>query len=227
MLWRGPFGGGAASGKQGSTVASHNRFGQYLRARTTPTNPATAQQQAVRNAVKSLTTRFQETLTNNQRIDWQTYANNVTMPNALGDAVAMTALNMYTRSNTGRQQASQTTIDAAPTQMDLGTFTGPTLTLGANSYNGTITFAATDAWNATSSALTGMLLYTSRTQAGSINFFKGPYRFCARVNGTSGSATVTLPFTAGPTTNKTFFQVRVTRTDGRLSSAFTGFTFPV
>ena len=219
MLWRGPFGGGAASGAQGSTVASHNRFGENLRARTTPVNPATSQQQAVRNAVKNYAGQYQATLTSAQRQAWQTYANNVTMLNKLGDAVQMTGINMFTRNNTPRQQASQTTILAAPTTMSLGTFTTPTIALGVATLNGTITYAAADPWVGTSSSVAGMLIYASRQQSPSINFFKGPYRFAAKVNGTSGSATFTLPFIAGPTTNQTFFQMRVAFSDGRLSSA--------
>lgn len=227
MLWRGPFGGGAAAGAQGSTVASHNRFGQYLRARTTPTNPATSQQQAVRNAVKNLTSAYQNTLTTNQRTAWQTYANNVTTLNRLGDGVNMTALNAYSRSNTSRQQASQTTINDAPVTFDLGSFTTPTITLGAASFNGTVTFSATDPWVTGTSSSSGMLIYASRQQAPSINFFKGPYRFAAKVNSTTGSATFTLPFIAGPSTNKTFFQIRTAFTDGRLSSAQQLAVFPV
>lgn len=226
MLWRGPFGGGAAAGAQGSTVASHNRFGQYLRARTTPTNPATTQQQAVRNAVKNLTAAYQSTLTANQRTAWQTYANNVTTTNRLGDPVNLTALNMYARNNTPRQQAAQTTINDAPVVMNLGSFTTPTITLGAATFNGTLTFAAADAWVATSSSASGMLIYASRQQAPSVNFFKGPYRFAAKANSTTGSATFTLPFIAGPTTNRTFFNLRVAYTDGRLSSAQQLAVFP-
>lgn len=227
MLWRGPFGGGAASGAQGSTVASHNRFGQYLRARTTPVNPASSQQQAVRNAVKNLTASYQNTLTTNQRTAWQTYANNVTSLNRLGDGVNMTALNAYTRSNTSRQQASQTTIQDAPTTFDLGSFTTPTITLGAGTFNGTVTFSAADAWATGTSSTSGLLIYASRQQAPSINFFKGPYRLAAKVNSTTGTATFTLPFIAGPSTNKTFFQLRAAFTDGRLSSAQQLAVFPV
>lgn len=227
MLYRGPMGGGAASGSAGALVASHNRAGQYLRARTTPTNPGTSQQQAVRNAVKNLSAAYQTTLTANQRTAWQTYANNVTFLNALGDGMNITAINAYSRSNTSRQQASQTTVNDAPVTMNLGSFTTPTITLGAASFNGTITFNASDPWVNGTTSTGGMLIYASRQQAPSINFFKGPYRLAAKVNSTAGTATFTLPFIAGPSTNKTFFKLNVAFTDGRYSSAQTLAAFPV
>ncbi|GAI27992.1 unnamed protein product, partial [marine sediment metagenome] len=50
------YGGGVldARGSIGGQVHSKNRFGSYIRARTTPVNPQTNRQDAVRVAVSSL-----------------------------------------------------------------------------------------------------------------------------------------------------------------------------
>lgn len=226
MLVRGVFGGGAASGSSGSQVASHNRFGQYLRARTTPTNPGSSFQTAIRNSFRTLSTRWGSTLTAAQRSAWETYAANVPMENALGDAIFLTGINMYCRSNASRLQAGMTLIDAAPTTFNLGSLTAPTLTLQGGTTAGTLTFTAADDWNASASTITGLLLYAGRPQSPSINFFKGPFRLVGRVNSTAGTATVVMPFNNGPTTGKVFWFCRVSRSDGRLTSDFPASSVP-
>lgn len=229
MLWRGPLGQGAASGAMGAIVASHNSGGQYLRARTTPTNPASSFQTAVRNAVKTLTSRWQETLTAAQRLGWQVYADNVEVSNALGDAIHLSGIAMYVRSNVPRLQAGLTTIDAAPVQFDLGSASNVTLTLGAGTTAGTLTFDSANMFAGANNANTSLLLYSSRPQAQSINFFKGPFRLAGSVAGTNttGTATITMPFNNGDTRNRTFYQIRVSRADGRLTSTFPGSGVPV
>jgi hypothetical protein len=62
-----------ASGSIRGLTASHNRGGQYFRGRTIPTNPNSVFQQAVRNNLSVLQTRFLSTLTAAQRLAWTTY----------------------------------------------------------------------------------------------------------------------------------------------------------
>lgn len=221
MKWRGPIGGGAASGAVGAYVASHNKGGQYLRARTTPTNPSSSFQVIVRNGVKSLSNRWQTVLTSAQRSAWSVYASNVPVLNTLGDSINLTGMNMYVRSNTPRVQGSMAIVDDAPVDFNLGSATTPTLTLGAGTSTGTLTYAAAD-FVGNANASTSMLLYTSRPQARSIIFFKGPYRFAGKILGTATgpSATFTLPFANGGTNNIVYGQIRISRSDGRLTSTF-------
>lgn len=218
MLWRGPVGGGAASGKVGSYVASHNKGGQYLRARTTPTNPNTSQQQAIRNAVTTLSTRYVETLTAAQRTGWQTYAANVSMTNALGDQINISGISMYIRSNSSRLQAGLSTIDAAPTTFDLGSVPSGTLTTAAAGSTGTLTIGA----GGGSAGEGTLLLYISRAQNGSVLSFNGPYRLAGSSVSTAGFYIFTLPFAAGPTGSRLYFRFRISRVDGRLSGDFSG-----
>lgn len=221
MLFRGPLGGGAASGKMGALVASHNKGGQYLRARTTPTNPATPQQQEVRNGVRTLSPGYSTSLTDAQRLSWQTYGENVTKKNRLGDAIKLSGIAHYARSNVPRIQAGLPIVSDAPSVFDLGDTGSPgTLTIGANASTGTFTYNQSDNWSAGGST-NNLLLYVSRPQNIGRRFFKGPFQLAATIPGgsTTGSATFTLPFPSGPTgTQRIFAQYRITRDDGRLSS---------
>jgi len=224
MLWRGPMGGGAASGKVGSMVASHNSGGQYVRSRTTPTNPNSVFQQEVRNAVRSLTTRW-VTLDPEARDGWETYAANVAVVNRIGDTIHISGIAHYVRSNTPRVQANLPIIDDAPQQYDLGEVQGTVIQFSPSSDGtGTLTLDPTADWitSATGSE-NSMLVYLSRPQNLSVNFFKGPYRFTEEINSvtaSTGTATFALPFTPAAIINQIYGYVRITRGDGRLSSDF-------
>lgn len=214
-----------ASGSIRGITASRNRGGTYFRGRTSPVNPATAAQQVVRNALTSLVGFWTTVLTSTQRTNWKTYADNTPSTDSLGNSVVLTGQNMYIRSNTPRIQASLPTIANAPTTYDLGSFTMPTLTLTAGAGTATLAYAGADAW-ATEGTTSAMLVYTSPPQNPSINFYKGPYKYAGKITGTAGSATLTLPVSAGASGSKTFFQVTVTRSDGRLSSPLRGSAAP-
>lgn len=209
-----------ASGSVGGLTASHNRGGMYFRSRAIPVNPATAAQVAIRNAMSVLATAWQETLTAAQREAWTTYAENVLLPDSLGEPRNVGGVGMYVRSNVPRIQVGLPRVDDGPTTFDQGTFTLPTPTVTAGSpATLSLVFDNTDAWANEDDA--ALLVYGSREQAASINFFKGPYRFGGMVEGDgttapTSPATPALPF-AGTAGNAMFLQVRVTRADGRLS----------
>jgi hypothetical protein len=194
----------------------------YIRARTVPTNPSTAKQELVRSIFGSLTNVWFSTLTNDQRESWKTYSDNVTIVNTLGEPIKIGALPQYVRSNTSRIQAGMTRVDDAPAAFNIGEFTDPTLgVVDASAGTASVAFTNTDDW--AGEAGSSMLLYFSRPQNSTINFFKGPFQYAGRINGAvsppSSPATINLPF-AVAAGQKVFMQVRVSRADGRLSSTF-------
>lgn len=71
------------SGKQGSTVASHNRFGPYMRNRTIPVNTNTASQQNARNNLSSASKAW-KALTAAQRAAWIAAATTILLYDRLG-----------------------------------------------------------------------------------------------------------------------------------------------
>lgn len=219
-----PLLGDQLSGSLAGITASHNRGGVYFRQRAIPVNPATPQQVAVRGFMVTLTTAWVQTLTQAQRDAWDLYALQVLLPDALGDPRNVGGIGMYVRSNVPRLQAGLPRVDPGPTVFALPTFTDPAIASITAPDALSLTFSDADGWaNLDDSA---MLVYGSRPQNESINFFKGPYRFAGAILGlTAGPPTspaaIVMPFvlTAG---QKAFVQARVTLADGRLSGTFRG-----
>lgn len=211
------------SGSLGGIVASHNKGGPYFRNRAIPTNPSTAFQQTLRNAMTVLTAAWNDDLTPAQRIAWQTYADNVPLTNRIGEARNVSGQNMYVRGNIVASQTGLPRQNNAPIVFNLGSFTEPTFLIADQTGQAlSIGFTAADDWaNEDDSA---MLVFVSRPQNPSINFFKGPYRFSGRIDGDSVTppttpASIPAPFfiTAG---QRVFIQIRVCRADGRLTGVF-------
>ena len=61
---------GSMSGKVGGLVASHNRYGAYLRNHVIPVNRNTERQDQVRSIFSFLGTRFKTELTTTQVASW-------------------------------------------------------------------------------------------------------------------------------------------------------------
>jgi len=212
----------AVSGSIGGITYAHNQGGMYARGRAIPTNPNTVQQQALRNAVGQLTTAWSQTLTQANRDAWATFAANVPILDVLGVPRTIPALSWYVKANSLRLQSGLSRIDAGPVVFELATLSLPVITLTPAAGTASMAFTNTDAWaNEVGGAL---LVYASRAQQNTINFFNGPYQYAGRVNGAgtppTSPATITLPFVTGPAGSKQFFRVVAVRADGRPSSPF-------
>ena len=210
------------SGSIGGMTGSHNRGGQYLRARTIPTNPGTPQQNSIRQFVADLVNLWNSTVTALQRDAWDTYAVNVAFVNRLGDQTFLSGLNQYVRSNVPRLQAGLPRVDDAPVIFNTGEFTQTAIGFSAAANDILLNFTAADAWANEDDA--GMLVYGSRPKNATVNYFKGPYRFATAVLGDAitpptspDTSTNPFPFILG---QKLFAYVRVSRADGRLSTLF-------
>ena len=212
-----------ASGSVGGLTFSHNQGGLYTRARSIPTNPATAFQVAVRNFVTQLANNWGSVLTAAQRTEWRIYNENVQFPDAFGDPRSIGAMPNYVRSNVARLQAGLARVDTGPAIFNTGEFSPLTFTVDAATDDVDVAFDNTDDW--ASEVGSALLLYASAPQSPTIDFYKGPYRFAGLVAGAAvpptSPATILLPF-AVVAGQKIFFQARVTRADGRLSGTFRG-----
>lgn len=211
---------GPASGKLAGIVASHNAGGQYFRQLVIPTDPASVQQQTVRNAVVNLSNRWVNNLTVAQRLAWSVYGQNVTLTNRLGDQINISGIAQYIRSNVSRRQDSNLSrVDSAPTTFDTGDFNEATGVATEASQQVAVAFTEADDWVGEDDA--GMMLYVSRPQNPTVNFFKGPYRFAGTILGDSVTPPTTPTAIAVPFAvvagQRLHCYVRVTRADGRLS----------
>jgi hypothetical protein len=219
----------AGSGSVGGLTLSRNRGGMYLRARATPTNPNTPAQQAVKSAMGQLASLWRNVLTDDQRKAWDLYAENVPLPNPLGDPRNVGGLGMYVRSNVIRIAsgvAGLVRVDDAPIIFNLGDV-GVITVITATAATDVVSmgFDDNDEWVDEDAA--ALLIYTAKAQNPSINYFKGPYGFAGAVEGDSGSppstpAAIDAAFNID-VDNKTFVFARVSRADGRLSTPFRGF----
>lgn len=215
-----------ASGSIGGITGSHNRGGMYLKARRVPVNPNTSFQQAVRNNLSLLQTRFANTLTSAQRTAWATFAFNVPVTNAMGDTIKLTGQMWYVKANSLRLQSSLAPVDTAPVIFDLASLTQPVPTLTALGTTVSMAYtvtAGTDDWAREVGG--ALLIYASRSQNLTKNFFNGPYRFAGKVAGAvtppTSPAVITLPFAAGSTGQKIYFRAISVRADGRPSPTLT------
>lgn len=211
-----------ASGSLGGSTYSRNKGGMYIRSRAIPTNPGSTFQSAVRAVFAELTNAWIDELSEAQRLVWQGYANNVQLIDKLGDPTNVTGLNMYVRSNVPRLQAGLPRVDTGPIVYDLGNFTAPQFAIDTANDEVDVTFTAADAWANEDDA--SMLVFASRPQNVTINYFKGPYRLAGMIDGDSTTpptspAAISLPF-AVEAGQRIFTRVAVSRADGRLSYPF-------
>lgn len=216
----------ASSGSVGDVVASRNQHGPYFRPRTTPTDPASAQQLAVRAALSECVTAWNATLTPAERKGWDVFALHVRTRAALGRSTNAGGLGMYIRANVPRLQAAEPSlqrVDVAPTLQDSGGFT-PITRVVLNVVDDTIHpfFDASDDWPTETAA--AMLFYASPPQPLTRNFWAGPYRYAGPILGRPfpphpSPATLPIPFPA-TATDRVFIRGRVTRSDARLSPSF-------
>lgn len=209
-----------ASGSIGGITYSRNRGGMYTRARALPVNPSTLRQQAVRSHMASLTNRWVDTLTPAQRISWDSYAENVLLPDRLGEPRNVGGLGMYIRSNLVRRQAGLPIVDDAPTIFDLGEYTPIDTPTASDAPLLGFAFTSADEWANEDDA--AMLVYGGRPVNPTVNYYKGPWRYAGKIEGDAitppsspGSATSAFTLTTG---QKVFFRVQVSRADGRYSS---------
>ncbi len=210
------------SGTLAGTVWSHNAGGNYVRNWRSPVNPNTSFQVAMRDYLSMLSTSWSQTLTAGQRAAWAVYGQNVNWTDALGQTIKLDGRNWYIKFNSLRLQAGVATIPAAPTIFELATATLPVATIAAAGTTASVAFTNTDAWAGEAGGY--MLVYASRPQNATINFFAGPYRFAGKITGAGSPPTspsvVTLPFTIGPAASKMMFRYVAVRADGRASPDF-------
>lgn len=227
MLFRGLLV-GAASGKLGSLVASHNSGGQYMRARVTPTNPQTSRQLVVRNNFASLANAYANVLTDEQRLAWKTFGLSLTgIFNPMGDAITLSAIAAFVRQNAARLQAGLDVVVDPPADG-----TAAVLSTGTNANivgdDLSVVFTDTDGWATADGG--ALLVYTGRPLNPGESFYKGPYRFAGSILGDTGTPP-TSPGTItdgallwGPPTTGQISLVRLVAVtaDGRLSNVING-----
>ena len=208
------------SGSTGGAVFSHNRYGAYIRSRSTPVNPQTARQTAMRNYTRNLSIRWYAVLTAAQRDGWDLYAANVGWQNKFGESVNLTGLNHYVRGNSVRLQAGLVYIDDAPTVFNLPE--APYLFVCSISEAAqvvSVTFDPTEPWAVEDGG--ALAIYMGKPRGPARKFFNGPWRYIGLVEGNSITPPVSpvTPAVAWPCAElqRVTCYARAVRADARLS----------
>jgi hypothetical protein len=220
------FGGGITEmrGSIAGNTFARNRSGNYVRSRTKPVNPNSTSQVLARSAVGLLAQRWRVTLSDAQRLAWKTYADAVAILNKLGETTYLSGFNHYIRSNAYLAYTGVAKIDAGPTVLALPE-KDPTLAIAVSvaTQQISVSFDNTLPWaNETGGFL---IIYQGQPQNNTRNFFAGPWKYCYRIEGATGSppaspGAVGVKYTA-VLGQKTWVYARIFRADGRISEPFT------
>lgn len=223
MLWRGPVGGGAASGKMGAMIASRARTTQYLKARVnTGRIVPTALQGVIRNAISTLVSLWQTGISSATRAGWSQYALNVSKTNRLGDLTHVAGVNWFVGNNTVRLQLGQPIVEEAPTVFNTGDIDWSGTTFAAGGTLGTLTLAASPSALALG-ASDSIAMWTSPAFSIGREKWYGQFRLGVTISGNDTNTTFVfaLPFGSAGTDGQIAGKLRISRDDGRLSSPYT------
>lgn len=124
--------GNPQSGSRGEQTASRNRFGQYLRNRATPVNPASTAQGLVRARLSANAAAWRG-LTDAQRAGWASLGLMMGRTDSLGQAYSLTGFQAYCSVNNDLLEGGASQLDDAPALVTPDALTTATLTATAAS----------------------------------------------------------------------------------------------
>ena len=219
------YGGGIldARGSIGGQVHSHNRFGSYVRARTTPVNPKSSRQNLIRAAVQYLAQYWSNTLTQLERDAWEVYADAITRSNKLGQQIKLTGFNHFIRSAVPRVQNADTVIEPGPTTLTLPP-ADPIFEVEVDETGQelSITFDPLFAWNIIDGGF--MYVYMSEPAQVGNNFIGKPFRLAGAIDGDTASPPTSPQVLASPWPvaegQVIVCKARISEVDMRLSDPF-------
>lgn len=213
------------SGSSGGITAARNRYGLYLRSRTTPVNPNTDRQAAARIIMSFLAEQWRESpMTSAIRGAWATYAASFNWNNKLGESVNLTGFNAFCMCNAAMLNAGGTLVTAGPTGLGLPAQDPAfAVTISAATQKLSVTFDDGFDWVGEDNAWLSVQM--GQPQSASRNFFGGPWRGAGAIEGdsvtppTTPDATIDAPYTAVED-QKVWCRARIIRSDARTSSHF-------
>lgn len=220
------YGGGItdARGSIGGQTHSRNRYGAYVRARTTPVNPRSARQSMARAITALVSTLWRSAVSEAQRDAWRVFAANVPASNKLGESINLAGFNQFYKSNVAAKNAGLVEILPAPVLFTLpGEDPDYTCDIDATTGKLTIAFDEDRSWCSEDNA--AMIVQVGLPQDPSIGFFNGPWRHAGIVPGDNGVPVTTpntdidVPFQVAAD-QKVWTRAKILRADGRLSDWF-------
>ncbi|MDP2323895.1 MAG: hypothetical protein Q8N51_07685 [Gammaproteobacteria bacterium] len=104
-----------ARGKEGGIVFSRNRYGAYIRAKTSPVQPRTPAQNAIRAAFTVISQSWRDLLVATERAAWDDYAKQTPVSDRYGAKIDLTGNTMFLRYNAALVGILATPLKVAPT----------------------------------------------------------------------------------------------------------------
>lgn len=167
-----------ARGSMAGNTHARNRFGNYIRARTTPVNPRSSRQMAARVAIMMLAEQWRESpMTDVIRGAWETYAGSVDWNNKLGETVTLTGFNHFIRSNAALIRAGATIVTAGPTDLGLPAGDPAFAISNASAAGNDFDMAFDDGFDWCDEDDGYLILDIGQPQNATRNYFNGPWRF--------------------------------------------------
>lgn len=122
------------SGSYQGITSSRNRFGQYVRNRSTPVNPSSSFQGVVR-ARMSANAAAWRALTSLQRAGWDSLGASMSRTDSLGQTYTLTGFDAYCSVNNNNLAAGNAVVSDAPALTTPSTITTATITLTAAAFS--------------------------------------------------------------------------------------------
>lgn len=209
------------SGSIGGLTYAQNAGGLYSRARAIPVNPNTPLQQQARDALKAAASYWTNTLTAQQRADWDAFAVENPVIDRLGSPITVSGQNWFIRTNQPRIYnglAIQVLPPASGAELPWSV-TGLGIVSGLAAVD--VSFNESDGWPSLDD--TGLLIQVSRPVSPAVNYFRGPWIGIEPILGDSTTppsspASINLPFTP-QSGDKVFLRARLSPSGGVLTSA--------
>lgn len=159
-----------SSGSYAGKTHSRNRFGQYVRTRAIPVNPATAVQ-LVQRARMSSNAAGWRALTDEQREGWESLGGQIQRTDALGQAYTLNGFAAYCSINNNKLDAGDAVVADAPAIVTPVGLLTATISLTA--------IALSIAYTATPLAANTRLFIWASPQKSAGRAFNGDYRLIA------------------------------------------------
>ncbi len=212
-----------ARGSIGGIVFSRNASGNYVRIRTTPVNPRSARQDAIRAIWSEVSQKWFSLLTDAQRAEWAVFASNVPAKNKLGQVINLSGFNQFQKSNVAAANAGLAVLPDGPAIFTLpGEDTSFAVAISEATQELSVTFDDARTWLDEDDS--AMIIQMGIPKNDSINFFDGPYRHAGVILGDgvtapTSPATIATPFPV-VANQKVWTRGLIIKNDGRMSDWF-------
>lgn len=177
------------SGSLGATTASHNRAGQYLRARRSPVQPVGTGRRAIARANFGSASTLYSTLTGAQQAAWAAYADSHPITDSLGQSIKLTGHQAFVMVNASLLNVGSATSLVPPVSTSV---VAPVATVTTLTHLGVMTLTFTPTGGATDH----IILSFSRPQSSGTSFCKTFWQQTVIPGNSVGAATYGTAYTA-------------------------------